>query len=191
MSLTETPTTELQAVNTLIGMLGEAPVSTLSGQLTFDVQAAQNFLLNASRAIQTQGWQFNTEDEFTLSPDVDGYISAPDNYMRVNPDPRYHQPGTITRRGTRLYDRVNHTYVFESPVIATVILLLPFDELPQSARHYITVTAGRVFQDQHVGDKELHQYSERDELMARATLIDQEGGTAAYNILNKYPKLRR
>ncbi|MBU4566998.1 MAG: hypothetical protein KKE29_19955 [Proteobacteria bacterium] len=187
----QTPTTELEAVNALIAVLGEAPINSLDGQLTMDVMAAQKTLHRVSRVVQTEGWQFNIEDEFELTPDVDGYINVPNNYIRVNPDPRYHLPRKITRRGTRLYDRTNHTYQFEDKVLATVTLFLPFEELPETARYYITVKAGREFQDEYVGSDTLHGFDQVDEVRARAILLDQEGRTGQYNILNAFPNIRR
>ncbi|MBU1046961.1 hypothetical protein KKH36_04270 [Patescibacteria group bacterium] len=187
----QTPTTELEAVNALIAVLGEAPINTLDGQLTMDVMAAQQIIRRVSRAVQTEGWQFNVEDEFELTPDVDGHIVVPDNYIRVNPDPRYHLPRKITRRGSKLYDRTAHTYTFEDKVTATITLFLPFDELPETARYYITVRAGREFQDDYVGSDTLHSFGQMDEVRARAVLVDQEGSTKQHNILNVFPEVRR
>ena len=39
-----TPTTELQAVNTMLSVIGEAPVNSITGTTTVDVSVAKNIL---------------------------------------------------------------------------------------------------------------------------------------------------
>ena len=39
-----TPTTELQAVNQMLSVIGEAPVNTITGTTTTDVSVAKNIL---------------------------------------------------------------------------------------------------------------------------------------------------
>ena len=55
-----TPTTELQAVNTMLSTIGEAPVNSITGTTTVDVSVAKNILDETSMSIQSQGWNFNT-----------------------------------------------------------------------------------------------------------------------------------
>ena len=39
-----TPTTELQSVNTMLSVIGEAPVNSITGTTTVDVSVAKNIL---------------------------------------------------------------------------------------------------------------------------------------------------
>ena len=55
-----TPTTELQAVNTMLSTIGEAPVNSITGTTTVDVSVAKNILDETSMSVQSQGWNFNT-----------------------------------------------------------------------------------------------------------------------------------
>ena len=64
-----------------------------------------------------------------------------------------------------------------------LVLLLEFDELPQAARHYITIRSARVFQQRVVGSDRLQAFAERDEARARAALERYESKTADHNIL--------
>ena len=50
--------TELEAVNRVLQMMGEAPVNSLSGQFGLAKQA-QDTLTNVSRQVQAEGWSFN------------------------------------------------------------------------------------------------------------------------------------
>lgn len=66
-------TTELEAVNTMLGSIGEAqlPSATdLSTATQTDVTLAKNILLNACREVQTLGWRFNTEYGVEVPPDA-------------------------------------------------------------------------------------------------------------------------
>ena len=55
-----TPTTELQAVNQMLSVIGEAPVNSITGTVTTDVSVAKNILDETSMSVQSMGWNFNT-----------------------------------------------------------------------------------------------------------------------------------
>jgi hypothetical protein len=80
---------------------------------------------------------------------------------------------------------VNHTYKFPSDyrVDVTITYQLPFEELPEAARRYITIRAARVYQGRVVGSGTLWDFSERDEAMARTTLMAEEHKLDRPNIL--------
>lgn len=61
------PTTELEAVNTMLAAIGEAPITDLASLAT-DVVMALNILRNATRDLQHEGWRFNMEWGFELEP---------------------------------------------------------------------------------------------------------------------------
>ena len=80
-----TPTTELQAVNTMLSVIGEAPVNSITGTTTVDVSVAKNILDETSMSIQSQGWNFNTNYEYkSLSLDSDNKIPLPSNSPSLN-----------------------------------------------------------------------------------------------------------
>ena len=60
MSTTYESTSELEAVNTILSAIGEAPVNSLTGSLPIDATQAQNLLKEISREIQAAGWHFNS-----------------------------------------------------------------------------------------------------------------------------------
>ena len=183
---TLTPTTELEAINTLLSTIGEAPVSTLVGVQAADVLLAQAVLKEVSRKIQTMGWHFNTETGFPLTPDEFNHIRLPENTAEVDPDTEYHfkEEYDLIRRGDRLYDRRNHTYEFQTTIYVNITFLLPFDELPESVKHYIIIKAARIFADRAVGAENMHTYTLRDEQEAWSAMLHAEVETADYNILD-------
>ena len=176
------PTTELEAVNILLDTISEAPVSTLEDTGLVDVAVARQRLREVSRSVQSKGWDFNSEPDYPLPLTTTGEIEVPPNALRVNTS-GYFKHSKIVQRGSRLYDKENHTYKFEKPVTVDIIFLLPFNELPEAARYYITVRAARIFQDRIQGSDGDHQYTAQDEMDALVTLKEAEGDTGDYNIL--------
>ena len=87
-------------------------------------------------------------------------------------------------RGSRLYDREKHTYVFTDAVKVDMTILLTFDELPEVARNYVTIRASRIFQERVVGSDTLHAFNSQDEARAMVSLMEYEADTADLNILS-------
>ena len=80
-------TTELEAVNTILSTVGEAPLSSLTGSLPVDGTMARNVLNEINREVQSQGWHFNTHYKATLSKDGSNKIPLASNVLRVELDP--------------------------------------------------------------------------------------------------------
>ena len=141
-----TPTTELEAVNECLENIGQAPVSSISGDLGVDAQIALNFVRKVNRELQSKGWHWNTEKNFPLSPNVDKDILLPSGTLAVDStgDDRDRD---LVQRGPRLYDRDNHTYSFDKTVHVEITIALTFEEMPETARRYIAMKAARVFQN--------------------------------------------
>lgn len=51
-----TNTTELQAINTILSIIGEAPVSSITTNIGSDVSIAKQILDESSISVQTKGW---------------------------------------------------------------------------------------------------------------------------------------
>jgi hypothetical protein len=177
--------TELEAINIMLSTIGESPISSLSAdQSTVDVGIAQSVLREVSIQVQEEGWQFNTEINWSMVPTFGiGEILIPQNCIQIDtvgPD----RDTDVAMRGNRLYDRVNHTFIFKKSLSVNMVLLLAFTDLPQAARHYINVRAARVFQQRVVGSDTLGSFTARDEMLARASLKKLDSNNADYNILS-------
>ena len=57
-----TPTTELQAVNTMLSVIGEAPVNSITGTTTVDVSVAKNILNETSMSVSYTHLTLPTSD---------------------------------------------------------------------------------------------------------------------------------
>ena len=162
----------------MLAVIGEMPLSTLDGTaLHADALSARQTLHNTSRSVQAEGWYFNTEPGFPLTPDRDGFITLPPDIISVDIEPRDSAGNVdVVVRGNRLYDLENHTFAFDPETCyrATVLFLLPFGELPETAKDYIQIRAARRFQAEAVGSETLSKFTERDEFTARASLMREQ-----------------
>lgn len=173
-SLPPSLTTELQAVNVMLSVIGEAPVNQLEGANISDVATARNILAEVSKEVQSKGWDFNTEDNYPLVPDVDGNICLPANIARVAVDITSYPDHDFVQRGLRLYDKKQHTYEVPHTVEAKIVLILDFEEMPEPFRRYVTIKASRIFQDRTVGSDTLHGFSAKDEAVAYVAMVDAD-----------------
>ena len=177
------PTTELEAINTMLSTIGESPVNAVEDTGNVDVVIARQILQSVSREVQARGWHFNTEKNYTITPDSAGYLVLPNTVLKVDtvyPD----SSKDVVVRGSRLYDREKHTYVFTDAVKVDMTILLTFDELPEVARNYATIRASRIFQERVVGSDTLHAFNSQDEARAMVSLMEYEADTADLNILS-------
>ncbi|MDX0455490.1 phage tail protein [Sinorhizobium medicae] len=178
-----TPLTELEAINEILATGSESPISTLEENVVIDAALAMNTLRATSVEVQTRGWNFNTEDALQIQPDQEGTILLPRNTLKV--DTTGESSGiNAVQRGERLYNKTDKTYEFTGPVTVDLILGLDFEEMPSSARVYITIRAARKYQDRYFGDPNSHSYTQQDELEARSVLMSEELESTDPNMLS-------
>lgn len=186
MATTYTPTTELEAVNIMLGVIGESPVSSISVAGLSDVAIARQILHEKSREIQSMEWDFNSEETYPLTPDLDGYISVPTNCISLDVSNDYRQRYAPVIRGNRLYDKFNHTFIFPEQITADIIWFLPFEDCPETVRRYITIAAARTFQKRFYSSETLEGFTKEEEIQARALALANDSWTADYNMTANY-----
>lgn len=181
-----TPTTILSAVNSMLSTIGEAPVNSLSSGLV-DAETAETVLNEVSRDVQSLGWNFNSESNFTVAADNDGNVVLPTEVVRADPVSKYRSSkNEYVQRGNKMYDKVNHTFNIGKALKLNVVVLLAFDQLPEVARRFITVKASRLFQERVVGSDTLSGMNRADEEQAFLALKEMEGDNGDYNIFDDY-----
>ena len=184
---TQTRTSELEAVNTILSTIGESPLNTLSGSLPVDGTIAKNVLSEVSREVQSQGWHFNTHYKVSLSRDTDNKIPLATNIVRVEIDPRQYSKVSydIVQRNNFLYNLAKNEDTFDTNFKdATAVYLLPFDEIPEQAKRYITIRSARIFHDRTLGANTIHKFSQEDEAKALSILKQAESHTGDYSIFD-------
>ena len=180
-----TLTSKLEAVNSMLGHIGETPVNSISNTNALPVSAATaiSALDEISRAVQSDGWQFNTEVNVSLSPAGDGTITLSEDILELDP---IDKTIDVVQRGLSLFDRSNNTTVFTKDLKVNQTRLLDWDSLPEPARRYIVLRASRVFQGRIIGSRELEALIARDEYKAYAALMDFDSGSSDRTIFDSY-----
>ena len=184
---TTTRSTELEAVNVILSTIGEAPLNSLSGSLPVDGTMAKNVLSEISREVQSSGWHFNTHYKSTLTRDTNNNIPVATNVVRVELDPNLESKGDydLVQRDGKLFNLAKNTDVFDKDFKdVTQVLLLPFNEIPEQAKRYITIRSARVFHDRTLGANTLHKFSQEDEKQALSILRNAEMRTGDYTIFD-------
>ena len=179
--------TELEAVNVILSTIGEAPLNSLSGSLPVDGTMAKNVLSEISREVQSSGWHFNTHYKSTLTRDTNNNIPVATNVVRVELDPNLESKGDydLVQRDGKLFNLAKNTDVFDKDFEnVTQVLLLPFNEIPEQAKRYITIRSARVFHDRTLGANTLHKFSQEDEKQALSILRNAEMRTGDYTIFD-------
>ena len=178
-------TTKLNAINTILSAVGEAPVNSLTGSLTADVRLAESILDETSREVQSVGWHFNTEKDVPLTPNSEDEVNIGTNIVRVDlEDSNINSNYDIVIRGTRLYNRKKLTYTFTATLKYTVVYLLEFSDLPENARRYVMIRAARIYQDRLIGSEKHSMFTRADEQQALFSLRDYEMESADYSIFD-------
>lgn len=177
-----TPQNELEAVNEILSSIGSSPVSSLEDDNNVDIINAKRILKGVSTEIQSRGWYFNTLEKIHLDPEDNRYgkvnVPCPNSYLRFEA-----KDYKLIRRNGYFFDVYSQTNVFtEGLDIDLLIKELPFDELPEQFRKYITVKASRIFQMRYLGDTDLDAHLQIEETSAYGDVIDYDLTTANYNV---------
>ena len=166
--------TELSAVNSILGAIGQSPLTTLN----FDnpeVAMIFNLLRDANVDTQAEGWHFNTEKHVKFAIDANGKIAIGNDILSMdlheNQAKRTHD---LVRRAGFLYDKIDHTDVFTDDLTLDVVRLYNFEDLPVIFRRYITYRASRVAATKLVANPQLVKLLAQQEALARAALMEYE-----------------
>lgn len=171
--------TKLDAVNYCLMTIGESPINSLENLQVSDALFIEQTIDNETINIQSQGWSFNTEDNFILKQNQDGEIILPDNILFV--DPEDYGINLVMRQG-KLYDMTNQTFKINKDVVATIIWNLDFEDLPYVAKRYITVRSARVSCIKLLNDYDTYKVLDKEEYEALAELQRYETSQGDYNV---------
>ena len=181
-----TRTTELEAVNTILSTIGEAPLSTLTGSLPVDGTTAKNILNEISREVQSAGWHFNTQYKVDLTRDTNNKVPVGTDVVRVQLNDKYDKSSyDVVQRGNYLFNLAKNSDIFDQDFTEnTLIYLLQFEDLPEQARRYITIRSARVFHDRTLGANTLHKFSSEDEARSLSVMKQAEMATGDNTIFD-------
>jgi len=177
---------ELPAVNEILASIGQAPVTTLD-QTNPDVAIAYDTLINVSREVQSEGWIFNTEEFYELTPDTNGEIVIPNNVLQIDLHAEKDDQYEAVRRNGKLYEKINHTYDWTTltnwdKVACDIVWLFDWVDLPRPIQDYIVARAASIVSSRIVGDAQQYQILQQKELYNRAQAMEYECNQGDYTI---------
>lgn len=175
--------TELDAINTMLGVIGETPVASIDLTLP-DIASAKAIFDAANRDVQTIGLNCNSDEDVVLTPTAGEFIipTTPYPVLRIDATNVYKN---IVKRGAKLWDKENNTFTFTlTELHVDIVWFLPFADLPVATRVYITMKAAKCFQARVLGSEVLGPYSKDDEFVAWNLFQAEELNTGNYTMLN-------
>lgn len=177
-------TTKLEAINTMLSCIGQAPLNTLDGMKSYFTIAAENILEDEVKRVQLKGYDFNTESDYQLNPNTKNEILIPDNMIQVKLPTLYLNRYVVRKQ--KIYDKYNHTFKIYEPLRATVVFKFEFEDLPEVARDYIKMTAANKFVKRELGSQAPVAYTQEDMIEALITMEQHELEIGQYTLISEY-----
>jgi len=179
--------TELNAVNSVLAAIGQSPVTTLDFENP-ETSFVYNLIQECSRDVQDEGWVFNREERYPLTPTSKKEIHIPANVLRmdVSENDVYRNTDVIKRDG-KLYDKLHHTYEFRGTIFFDIVWLFPLTDLPSVFQRYITSRAAVRAAIQMIDNAQLSQLLQVQENTCRAACMEYEANQGDYNYLDFQP----
>lgn len=176
--------TELSSVNSILGSIGQAPVQRLEFENP-EISFVYQLLKEANVDVQSEGWHFNSEFDYPLTPNADGHIVVPENVIRMDfTEGKYDKTWDVVKRNGVLYDKIGHTDIFPQRIFYFDILwLFPYEDLPTPFKRYITSRAAGRAAAQMVNNSELVKLLQSQELQARAACMEYECNQGDQNMM--------
>ena len=168
-----------EAINLALQVIGEQIIENdVSIEGIYEAEQADLLIENVKEELLSEGWTFNTDFNWSLAPDVEGYITVPADVIRVDTASNY------IRKDGKLYDKDNQTYKFTSAVSCDIVWDLDFDVLPPIMQQYITLKASRILHQRLVGDADVLSILVQDERDALVRVKMHEEDIGDYNIFD-------
>ena len=189
MATTIDTETELSAVNSILGAIGQSPVTTLgtssvdNNVTAYDnpeVAFVYNLLRDANLDVQMQGWHFNTEKHVSYTPaDVGGVnkIEIGSDIIKMDVTNGWsHRKYDVVNRDGYLYDKYDHTDEWDitGDILLDITRLLEYEKVPPVFKRYITYKASHMAAVQLVNNPQLASLLQQQTILARATCIEYE-----------------
>lgn len=186
------PTTELQAINTMLAAIGEAPLAALDSGHPDEAIASQ-ILTEAVRETQARRWRFNSEYNFAIvsagteggrnvfevPADLASWKLAQVEAQRGIDIVAREERAAVPLDGSWIFaDRLNGTDGIADldELVINPVWFVDFIKCPQSFRTWVTILAAIRFQAQAVGGNEDSSFgfTEKDEQRAFALFLEDQ-----------------
>ena len=149
-----------------------------------DVAIALNTLREVSREVQSEGWSFNTEYDYKITPDSNNEIRVADNVLQMDLNQGY--PENIEKdailRGGKLYDKKKHSYTWTAEsVYVDILWYFEWENIPAPIQAHIVARAAAIVSSRIIGDTNQYQVLQQKELATRAQANEYECNQGDYS----------
>ena len=142
-----------------------------------EVAMIHTILMEVNSDVQNEGWVFNRESHYPLTPTADGDIEVPESILRMDVyDNQTYRTSDLVKREGKLYDKMNHTYKFDplKAIYFDIVWKWDYEDLPSVFKRYITLRASGRAATQLVTNPQLVQLLATQEQQARAACMEYE-----------------
>tara|TARA_Y100000401_G_scaffold114958_1_gene117803 strand:+ start:445 stop:1086 length:642 start_codon:yes stop_codon:yes gene_type:complete len=184
MNTTIPTETELSSVNSILMAIGQAPITRIfndeNGELVYvnpEVAIIHSLLMEVNVDVQNEGWVWNRENYYPLTPESDGCIYIPNNILRMDRwDNDNVKLTNVVQRDGKLYDKLNRTYQFDqdTSIYYNIVWKWDYENLPSVFKRYITLRASGRAATQMIANPQLVQLLATQEQQARAACMEYE-----------------
>ena len=155
-----------------------------------DVAIALNTLREVSREVQSEGWTYNKEFDYELTPNSNNEIIIPDDMLQVDLNISSKRSGNrqfdSIIRGGKLYDRIKHSYKWtDESVHVDILWYFEWEHIPDVVQAYIVARAATIVSSRIIGDGNQYQMLQQKEAYARAMALEYECNQGDYSFFGE------
>jgi hypothetical protein len=157
--------------------------SRVETQTNPDVAIALNTLREVSREVQAEGWTFNKEFNYPITPNNNNEVIIPNNVLQIdlNRDDVTNMNRDSVNRGGKLYDRTAHSYIWEDETVyVDITWYLDWGNIPTPIQAFIVARAASIVSSRIIGDSNQYQMLQQKEAFARSMALEYECNQGDY-----------
>ena len=148
-----------------------------------DVAIALNTLREVSREVQAEGWSYNTEFDYKITPDSNDEIRIADDVLQMDLNQGY--PENIEKdavfRGGKLYDKKAHSYKWTAETVyVDIVWYFDWESIPAPIQAHIVARAAAIVSSRIIGDSNQYQILQQKELVTRSQAMEYECNQGDY-----------
>ena len=149
-----------------------------------DVAIALNTLREVSREVQAEGWSYNTEFDYKITPDSNNEINIPDDVLQMDLNGGY--PENIEKdavfRGGKLYDKKAHSYKWTAETVyVDIVWYFDWESIPAPIQAHIVARAAAIVSSRIIGDSNQYQILQQKEAVTRSQALEYECNQGDYS----------
>lgn len=156
------------------------PIQNITIDGIYEAEEAYNVINVEREKVLSYGLNCNTDEQWEMVPDSQGYIALPSNIIRIDSD-----DFNVIAKDGKLYNKETKTFKFTDPILCDVVWDIDFDTLPFPVQDYIVKRSARIFYQRLVGGEQvILQLLLQDEQDSKLNMLDHDADTSDFNIFD-------